>query len=107
MEAAPADRRDPPPAPHAAPGPARPGATIWSLRKSRARWKRKYQALKATLKRHQNRVADVTKSRARWRLRAEDDHRRRAALEAENAALRERVATLEREKKIPAPTARP
>ena len=43
---------------------SRPGALIWFFRKSRDRWKQKYQVLKATVKKHKNRVADANKSRA-------------------------------------------
>jgi hypothetical protein len=46
-------------------------AQVWFLKRSRDGWKRKYQQLKAQAKRLQNRVADVSKSRDRWRARAE------------------------------------
>src|SRR4051812_27308668 len=71
---------------------SRPGALIWSFRKSRDRWKSKYQQLKASVKQHRNRAADLTKSRARWRLQAEETAARLAALEAEVAELRARDA---------------
>ena len=45
-------------------------------------------------KRLQNRVADVTKSREKWRNEAEQLSRRVHELEAENAALREQAAAL-------------
>jgi hypothetical protein len=67
---------------------SRPGALIWCFRKSRDRWKSKYQQLKATVKGHTNRVADVTKSRDQWKAKAEDAAARLAAVEAEVAALR-------------------
>jgi hypothetical protein len=67
---------------------SRPGALIWSFRKSRDLWKSKYQALKASVKRYKNRVADVTKSREEWRLKAEQAAARLAALEVEVAAHR-------------------
>jgi uncharacterized protein YlxW (UPF0749 family) len=44
---------------------------VWFLKRSRDGWKQKYQQLKAEAKRLQNRVADVTKSRDRWRAQAE------------------------------------
>jgi predicted nucleic acid-binding Zn-ribbon protein len=58
----------------------------WFLGKSRARWKRKYQALKADAKRLQNRVNDVTKSRQQWREKARELEQRVRGLEAELAA---------------------
>ena len=75
----------------------------WFFRKSRDRWKEKHQELKAILKRYKNRVADVTKSREQWRLKAEIADKRVAALEAENVELRTRLSVLEPEKKTPAP----
>jgi hypothetical protein len=77
---------------------SRPGALIWFFHKSRDNWKRKYQDLKATLKGHKNRIADLTKSRQQWKLKAEGAGQRLAALEAEIADLRGQVAA-EREKK--------
>ena len=71
---------------------SRPGALIWCFRKSRDRWKRKHQELKATVKGYKNRVADLTKSRDRWRLKAEESAAQGAALEAEVAALRAEIA---------------
>jgi DNA repair exonuclease SbcCD ATPase subunit len=64
----------------------------WFLGRSRARWKRKYQELKIEAKRLQNRVHDVTKSRAQWREQAEQLGRRVQELEAQNAALQQQVA---------------
>jgi chromosome segregation ATPase len=72
---------------------SRPGALVWSFRKSRDRWKSKYQELKATIKGYKNRVADVTKSREQWRLKAEEATTRIAALETEVATLRAEIAT--------------
>jgi chromosome segregation ATPase len=74
---------------------SRPGALAWSFRKSRDRWKAKYKALKAELKRHANRVTEVTKSRERWRSQAEAARQELAARAAEIAALRAQVAALE------------
>jgi len=42
---------------------SRPGALVWFFRKSRDRWKRKHQDLKATVKGFKNQIAAVTKSR--------------------------------------------
>jgi uncharacterized protein YlxW (UPF0749 family) len=67
---------------------SRPGALIWSFRKSRDRWKCKHQKLKASVKQLQNRVADVTKSREQWRLKAAEAATRLTALEAEITSLR-------------------
>ncbi len=57
----------------------------WFLRKSRDLWKAKCQRRRADARRLAGQVADVTKSREKWRRRAED-------LEAEVAALREQRA---------------
>ena len=50
---------------------SRPGALIWFFRKSRNRWKSKYQDLKAKVKGFKNQIAAVTKSRELWRAKAE------------------------------------
>jgi len=78
---------------------SRPGALIWFFRKSRDNWKHKYQDLKATEKSYKNRIADLTKSREQWRTQAEQAGERLAAAEAENAALRDRIAAAEEKKK--------
>jgi hypothetical protein len=78
---------------------SRPGALIWSFRKSRDGWRRKYLDLKATEKGYKNRIADLTKSRERWRAEAEETGRRLAASEAENVELRARIAAAAEEKK--------
>jgi chromosome segregation ATPase len=78
---------------------SRPGALAWAFRKSRDRWKAKCMKLKAELKRHTNRVADVTKSREHWRSQAEAAREELGAREAEIDALRTRIAALEVEKK--------
>lgn len=67
---------------------SRPGALIWSFRKSRDRWKAKYQTLKATIKGYKNRLADLTRSRESWRLKAQLAGQRLAALQDELAGLR-------------------
>jgi uncharacterized protein YlxW (UPF0749 family) len=72
---------------------SRPGALIWSFRKSRDRWKSKHQTLKASVKQYKNRVSDLTKSREQWRLKAEQATTRLAALEAEIATLRTEAAS--------------
>jgi hypothetical protein len=64
----------------------------WFLGRSRDRWKRKYKDLKTGAKRIQNRVNDVSKSRAKWREEAKQLHRRVQELEAQNAALQQEVA---------------
>lgn len=73
---------------------SRSGALIWCFRKSRDLWKRKYQDLKRLVKQLKNRVADVTKSREQWKLKAEQANDQLTALEAEIASLRAQVAKL-------------
>jgi predicted nucleic acid-binding Zn-ribbon protein len=65
---------------------------VWFLGRSRKRWKQKHKELKVEAKRLQNRVADVTKSREKWREQAEQMSRRVQELEAQNAALQEQAA---------------
>jgi hypothetical protein len=60
----------------------------WFLRRSRDLWKNKYAELKLELKRFRQRVADIDRSRAQWRRRAEDAGQLLEALQAENARLR-------------------
>jgi SMC interacting uncharacterized protein involved in chromosome segregation len=64
----------------------------WFLGRSRQRWKEKYRVLKVDAKRLQNQVADMTKSREKWRKQAEQMSRRVQELEADNAALQQQVA---------------
>src|SRR3954454_2595713 len=78
---------------------SRPGALIWSFRKSRNRWKSKYQDLKATVKGLKNQIAAVTKSRQQWRAKAEQAAEQLTALGAEIATLRAQVAAWEEKKK--------
>jgi Basic region leucine zipper len=68
----------------------------WFLGRSRDRWKRKYQDLKLQAKRLQNRVADVTKSRQKWRAETRELRRRIQELETQNAALQEQAAALKK-----------
>jgi hypothetical protein len=82
---------------------SRPGALAWSFRKSRDRRKARAMKLRAQLKRSTDRVADVTKSRERWKTRAEATHEQLAARDAEVAAARERDAALEVGKKSTRP----
>ncbi len=67
---------------------SRPGALIWFFRKSRDAWKLKYQQLKATVKGYKNKIADLTRSRERWKLEAEQAALRVAQLETELDGLR-------------------
>jgi SMC interacting uncharacterized protein involved in chromosome segregation len=69
----------------------------WFLGRSRQRWKQKHKVLKVEAKRLQNRVADVTKSREKWRAQAEQMSRRVQELEAQNAALQEQPAALKKD----------
>src|SRR6202008_3026460 len=78
---------------------SRPGALIWFFHKSRDNWKRKHQDLKATVKGYKNRIADLTKSREQWKLKAEQAGERLATLEAENAELRAQRAEEEKKKR--------
>jgi SMC interacting uncharacterized protein involved in chromosome segregation len=68
----------------------------WFLGRSRQRWKQKHKELKVEAKRLQNRVADVTKSREKWREQAEQLSRRVQELEVHNAALQEQAAALKK-----------
>lgn len=70
---------------------------VWFLSRSRKRWKQKYQDLKARAKCLQNRVNDVTKSRASWRDQAEQLQKQVRELTAQNAALHEQAAALKKE----------
>lgn len=69
----------------------------WFLGRSRKLWKKKYMALKVALKRCQNRVNDVAKSREKWRSDAEELSRRIRELEAENAVLQEQAVALKKD----------
>lgn len=69
----------------------------WFLGRSRDRWKQKYKELKVEAKRLQNRVADVTKSRQKWRNETEQLAQRVQELEAQNAALQEQDAALKKD----------
>ncbi len=60
----------------------------WFLRRSRDLWKTKYANLKLELKGLRQRVADIDRSRAQWRRKAEDAGQQIEALQAENARLR-------------------
>jgi chromosome segregation ATPase len=75
-----------------------PHALIWFFRKSRDLWKSKYQELKASVKQLKNRIADLTKSREQWKLKAEQANDQLGVLEAEIAGLRAQVATLAEKK---------
>src|SRR5437588_12973687 len=78
---------------------SRPGALIWFFRKSRDRWKSKYQDLKTKVKGFQNQIAAVTKSREQWRLKAEQAAERLSALETEFAELRTQLVAEEKKKR--------
>lgn len=74
----------------------------WFLQRSRNKWKKKYMELKADQKRLQNRVNDVTKSRAQWREECKQNACRLQDMEAENAALREQLAAFKKDGQCPA-----
>jgi len=69
----------------------------WFLGRSRDRWKQKYKALKVEAKRLQNRVADSTKARDKWRDETERLRQRVQELETANAGLREQSAALKKD----------
>ena len=69
---------------------------VWFLGRSRDRWKQKYKDLKVEAKCLQNRVADVTKSREKWRGETEQLRQRVQELEARNAALQEQAGALKK-----------
>jgi uncharacterized protein YlxW (UPF0749 family) len=75
-----------------------PSAQRWFLKRSRDRWKKKYMGQKADTKRLQNRVNDVTKSRAQWRQEAQELAERVQALQTENAILQEQLAALKKDR---------
>jgi chromosome segregation ATPase len=60
----------------------------WFLRRSRDLWKTKYADLKLEFKGLRQRVADLDRSRAQWRRKAEDAGQQIEALQAENVRLR-------------------
>ena len=78
---------------------SRPGALVWFFRKSRDGWKHKYQELKATVKGYKNRIADLTKSREQWRLKAEQAGEQLATLQAEIVALLAQITAEDDKKK--------
>ena len=63
-------------------------AQVWFLSRSRRVWKQRCKDQKVELKRMRNRVADVSKSREKWRQEAEELQRRLRESEAENGQLR-------------------
>lgn len=78
---------------------SRPGALVWFFRKSRDLWKGKSRKLRVALKREQNQVAAVTKSREQWKSKAQQAAAEQAALQRENETLREQVRELATESK--------
>jgi predicted RNase H-like nuclease (RuvC/YqgF family) len=69
-----------------------PRVQAWFLGRSRDGWKRKYMDLKAEAVRLKRRVADVTKSREKWRRESEELRQRVRELEAETVVLKEQTA---------------
>ena len=67
-------------------------------RKSRVGGKRKHQYLKVPVKGDINRSIDRTKSRDRWRHKAEQADAQHSAAHAEIAALEARIVALEEKK---------
>jgi predicted nuclease with TOPRIM domain len=68
------------------------GALVYWFRKSRDAWKRKYRDLKAEVHRMKVRVADLIKSRDRWRERAEVSEAKVAELQSELERLQAYVS---------------
>jgi septal ring factor EnvC (AmiA/AmiB activator) len=79
-------------------------ALKWCFERSRDCWKNKYKELQATVKGYKNNIADLSKSREQWRLKAELAREQLSAVEADNDGLRAQIAGLE-EKKRPEPWA--
>jgi uncharacterized coiled-coil DUF342 family protein len=73
-------------------------ALKWCFEQSRDRWKNKYKKLKATVKGYKNNIADLSKSRDQWRLKAEGAREQLSAVEADNDELRALIAGLEKKK---------
>jgi chromosome segregation ATPase len=78
---------------------SRASALKWFFEQSRDRWKNKYMELKTTVKGYKNRIADLTKSRDHWRLKAEQIGEQLSSLEAENTGLAAQLAGLEEKKR--------
>jgi septal ring factor EnvC (AmiA/AmiB activator) len=69
----------------------------WFLHRSREKWKKKYMGVKPNLKRLQNHVNDLTKSREHWRTKSEQLRQRIQELEAANAALQQQNGALKKD----------
>jgi SMC interacting uncharacterized protein involved in chromosome segregation len=74
-----------------------PWVQAWFLGRSRDGWKRKYMELKAEAVRLKRRVADVTKSREKWRHESEELRRQIQELEAQIVALQEQTAAFKKD----------
>ncbi len=70
----------------------------WFLGRSRDLWKRKYMDLKAEAGRLERRVADVTKSREKWRHDTEELRRRVRELEAQTTALQKQTVAKKKDR---------
>jgi predicted RNase H-like nuclease (RuvC/YqgF family) len=73
-----------------------PRVQAWFLGRSRDRWKKNYMELKAEWTRLQRRLADMGKSREKWRDEAEQLRRRVKELELQTAALQEQAAAFKK-----------
>jgi hypothetical protein len=71
----------------------------WFLGRSRDRWKNKYAELKVQSKRLRQQVADVCRSRADWRSKAEAALREAQELRTQLAELRARLDVSEASQK--------
>ena len=74
-------------------------ALAWFFKRSRDGWKAKYKKLKATVKGYKNHIADLSRSREQWRLKAEQSSEQLSALETEISVLRAQIAGLEEKKR--------
>jgi uncharacterized coiled-coil DUF342 family protein len=81
-------------------------ALRWFFERSRDRWKNKYKKLNTTVKGYKNRIADLSKSRDQWRLKAEQAGEQLVALEAEVTDLRAQAAAQEDKRERPREVAR-
>lgn len=73
---------------------SRRGALVWFFRKSRDSWKVKSRELRVALKREQNQVVAVTKSREQWKSKAQTAAAQQTALQRENESLRKQLREL-------------
>ena len=76
---------------------------VWFLQRSRNNWKKKYMKLKTDMKRVQNRVNDVSKSREKWHGDSQELEQRVRELDARNTALQEQLEALKKDGRATGP----